>query len=256
MRHPDLEHAAYTLVAVPPPYLNTERVEPLRLWRPEPGAVMLVDLRHPSTMTDARLRAVAKAIHTDFDVSLGLRVPSLSSPEGHGLAVRAHALGYRALLSPGVPIQASLYNALSSRHGLAEDVLAWIQRRQCIPAGASDIIRTILETAPVALTLEDVYRKGRLKGGTARRVLRSAGLPTPERWQGLSRMLNTQLDLIAEPDLTVSEAARACGYAHALSLNNRMTKLFGFGATTGRRLLGIEWRLAAWWRRYARPNPT
>jgi hypothetical protein len=244
------------LLRAEPPYTSAEPVQNLPRWVPPRGTVVILDVRAIGGVQVSELAQAARLIRADLDVAVALRLPDLAAPEAHAIAALCHPLGFRALLTPGAPIAATLFHALANQLTLGADVVAWLRTRVEVGTKAAGAILPILETARSAPTFRSACDAARINPRTVHRLVSVDGLPGPERWYHLGRMLALQQDLICDPELQVETAAARWGYADGLSLNNRLTKTFGVGASRGRQLLGIEWRLAAWWERCRSENPT
>ena len=241
--------AGVRLTVVAPPYLEAKALPPH--FMPARGDVMLVDLEDPAPERFPPLMAALRRLRRTHAVATALRV-QLRWERPLPVIAGAHALGFDAVILEGDTLSEALAAFLAAPLDLPGEWLRWLEERRAVPGRLSDLVRGILTIGPEAASVGSLTARLETPDRTIRQLLRQHTLPKLERWYDGVRLLAADLQLQREPALSVEEMAQRLGYSDAYSYSSRAYRLFGITPAASRKLLGLGWRLDAWWRRSRR----
>lgn len=241
----------WPLLWIDPPYDRLRDAAPGDLAAAAPGGILVVDVPAPDDIEPARLFQFVADLRRRTDASIALRLPRAGGSASVRIALHAYPSGVRATLVRDEPLEPALRHFLAHPPDVAGDLLAWLRLRlrRPVSAGVADLLAEVMREAPAHDTLECLLAHLAIRPRTLRHRLDHEGLPGPGKWFQLARLLDAQLRLLRDPELDVARVALELGYADRLSFTNRVCRLFGATAERARRLFGLEWRFAAWWRR-------
>lgn len=241
------------LTALRPPY-EAERPYPSADSQLPPGSLLIVHVgpaQQPSTTR--RISEFIRKVRRDLGVAVLLRtvteVPDGLPPPG---VVELLAAGAGGWIPPRADPLGVALRWLPCPSDLAADWLGWMRLRRPLEPRAAAYLESIIRNAAGHGSVVKLLRAQSISPRTVRRVLARDDLPPPGRWLRAARLLESQLTLQRDRELTLNAVAFSLGYAEAASYSNQHRRVFGVGAGAGRKLLGREWRYAAFWRRLAR----
>lgn len=239
-------------LSVPPPYDRAVEAPFGEIEQVRRGTILAVAIEAPERLDHSRLRTAISELRARIDTSIAICVPGHAAEMALSLALRAYAWGVRAVFVADYPPHRALWDSLADLPDLPGDVAAWLQVRRGVPESLALAIARLLREAPACSGLDELSDRLRVLPRTLRHWFDQARLPGPSQWYHLGRLLDAQYRLLRDPCLHVGALALELGYSDRVSFTNRIYRLFGVTAETSRRLLGLEWRLAAWWERVTR----
>lgn len=219
----------------------------------EPGGIILIDIAMPNRMDFVRLRRLVHRLRRRSNATVAIRFPEEATTAAVRTALHAYPCGIRAVLVRDEPLRSALWSYLTNPIDLPGDLIAWLRLRRPVSDNLAGVLTRIVRDAPDHCDLAGLLDQLDVRARTLRHQLEKEALPGPSKWYHLGRLLDAQLRLLRDPELDISRLAHELGYADRMSFTNRIYRLFGVTAETSRRLLGWEWRFAAWWR-YVRPG--
>lgn len=145
-----------------------------------------------------------------------------------------------------------MWQWLTNLVGVGDEWISWLRLHRTVSATEAELLAVMIDLAPESGSTEELISELKRPARTVREQLARAGLPKAERLYTGSRLLNALLQLQRDHSLTGRSVARQLGYADYASFSGLVYAHFGMGADVSRRLLGLEWRFAAWWERAQR----
>jgi AraC-like DNA-binding protein len=239
-------------LSVPPPYDRAVEAPFGEIEQVRRGTILAVAIEAPERLDHSRLRTAISELRARIDTSIAICVPRQAAGAALPLALRAYACGVRAVFVAEDPPRRLLWSAMADLPDLPGDVAAWLQLRRRVPDPLALAVARLLREAPSCSDLDELSERLEVLPRTLHHRFDQARLPGPSQWYHLGRLLDAQFRLLRDPGLDVGALALELGYSDRLSFTNRIYRLFGVTAETSRKLLGLEWRLAAWWERVTR----
>lgn len=240
----------YEASILPPPYRDERPLAPGASHVPR-GTLLILSLERLGVNGTERgqLLQTVMGYRRDLAVAVLLRLP------GSELAVHpnqlAHLLGggCRAIVPDGRRLDRLIWEILPRVSDLGGAWVEWLRLHREVSGAAAAIIHTIadgaLEHGGVTLLLRDAGIPPR----SARAVLRQERLPPPGRFYTAVRVVRGHLWLQQDRERQVQRVAWRLGYADPSGFVAASRRLFDVSPSEARRLLGLEWRLAEWWKR-------
>lgn len=217
------------------------------------GSVVVVSAETAALGALADVAAAAQAIRARTPNPLVLCLGPALTPELLHLAAHAHSLGFSGVIPGAAPLGFALRTALTCPWALPERWVGWLRERSFAPVALEPVLLDLVRLAPHAADLPTLLRRLKIPERTLSERLRRAALPKLERWYTATRLLHAELALQRQPHLPLRAASAELRYADSYSFSNAFYRLFGITPSASRRLLGLEWRLAAWFARSRRP---
>ena len=214
-----------------------------------PGAVHCVVVERPATKWNDLERWIPPLRRAFPTVPVVLLVDGPPDAEGMHLARRSGALGVRAVLSQGEPMEAALRSALADPVDLAEDVVEWLGIRGTVPTAKTGVIIREMFRSTVREQLGDFVDSLGQSERTVREWFCEAGLPTPHEWLAAATSLRAALHLQRDLDAALLTVAWDHGYSDHSALSRQLWRLFGVRSNAIRTGLGWEWMLDRWLQR-------
>jgi AraC-like DNA-binding protein len=214
-------------------------------WIPVPGEILIMDVTG-ETVADDHLQNVIRSIRQDFPVAVGIRLESPDVGRAMRMAAWSCTAGARVVLGDDTQLNASLHESFAWPVDLSREIAEWFRMHLALSDAEAAWVHAVCRASQRARTVADAYRSMEDSERTVRARLSRAGLPSPERWFNLVRLVELQDRMLQHPDLSTARAALDIGYSCGQGLDNAIRRSFGVSAVRARRLLGIEWRLHAW----------
>lgn len=245
------------IYCVMPPYQEVSEISLRRVPTVERGGVIIIDVSSQGRIDYERFRRLIHALRRRSNATVAIRLSSGTATAALYNATYAYRCGVRAVLVSGEPLRPTLWKWLTDPVGIPEDLISWLRLRRPVSDNLARMIVKIVRDAPRYSDFADLLDHLDVRGRTLRRRMELESLPAPSKWYHLGRLLHAQFRLLRDPLLDTTRLAYELGYADRMSFTNRIYRLFGVTAETSRRLLGWEWRFAAWWKRvYGGVNPS
>lgn len=245
-----IEECPAVVTCLLPPY-GEER--PLSDHRedPPPGSLAILDVE-PNSLHDGagrRLGPLVRDLRRDLAVAVLVRsVPAEREGLPTATAMTLIRAGAAAWVFPGADPVEVAWRTLPYPRDLAGDWIGWMRLHGPLDPRAAAYLECIIREASDYRSVVKLLRGYGISPRTARRVLAAERLPPPGRWLRAARLLGSQLSLQRDRGLTLNAVAFSLDYAEAASYSNQHHRVFGVSAGTGRKLLGREWRYAAFLR--------
>lgn len=242
-----LTHAGFELYVASPPY---EHLRPLTgpVMLPQPrGSVLVVNVVQPDRVEVAAMTEVVREAR-QRGCAAALRLPEHTEGDCRHLLLDSHPIGFRAVLLENEPIRQALWRHLARPHDMAGDWVDWMGLHGEISGRTAKLLVQIVRSAPTHRSIGEACEMARISSRTLRHRCKLERLPNPERWFDAARLIDAQIRLQFDPELSVGAVAAELGYADDMSFSNRVSRVFGVTAATARGLLGLEWRFH-WWKK-------
>lgn len=129
---------------------------------------------------------------------------------------------------------------------ISDDWLHFIDLLIPIPCSVRDPLGTIMSQSSEFSSVNTLLEQSGVSPRTLRERLSKSNLPSPGKWFIGARLVAGQFELIRSPRMTTNAIALKLGYSGASSMSGVVYRIFGVTLGRARDLLGLEWRVQAW----------